>query len=125
MNPFTWLLKLSANLAQKRGGGPIDPWAYSYDASVDSRDYEMVLEVDGASLFVGNRKWPERWSQLSADASRYARATEANDGSFRLTVYERSEWQWREWEGPSIVATLDDAVALGQRLLARENEESA
>lgn len=121
MNPFRWFLKLSADLAQKRGGSR-DPWAYSYDATVDSRDYEEWIEVDGATLFVGNKKWPECWSQLSPDSRRYARAIEAGDGSFRLTVYARQDSghngpEWGVWEGPSVLATREEAMALGQQLL--------
>ena len=123
MNPFRWFLNLSANLAQRRGGAR-DPSAYSYDASVDSREYEAWTEVDGAGLFVGNKKWPECWTQLSSDSMRYARVVEAEDGSVRLTVYERRDSErfgpvWSEWEGPSLLATRDEAMVLGQQLLIR------
>lgn len=123
LNPLRWLFKLSADLAQKRGGVR-DPWAYSYDASVDSRHYEAYGVVDGATFFIGNRKWPERWGDLSADGSRYASLVQADDGSYRLTVYERNEFEWRPWEGPSVVATLEDGQSLGRRLLARSDDLS-
>lgn len=123
MNPVRWLLDLSARLAQKRGSSR-DPWAYSYDQSVDSRDYEGWFEVDGATLFIENMKWPECWSQLSPDSMRYARIVDAGDGSFRLTVYERRGSEqyglgWTEWEGPSVLASCNEAIALGQQLLTR------
>ncbi|MBP1203561.1 hypothetical protein JOD97_001575 [Duganella sp. 1411] len=118
MNPIRWLLKVSADAAKRRAGESA-PGTYGFDAKVDSRDYEMWTEIDGSALFISNRQEPERWSQLSPDGLRFARATQARDGSHRLTVYERTAAGWREWEGPSVLETLDDAVALGQQLLCR------
>lgn len=118
MNPIRWLLKISADAAKHRAG-PGSPGTYAFDATVDSRYDEMWTEIDGSALFISNRKQPERWSQLSADRLRFARATQARDGSHRLTVYERTAAGWHEWEGPSVLETLDDAVALGQQLLSR------
>ena len=122
-NPVRWLFKLSADLAQRRGGAH-DLWAYTYDPSVDSREYEAYAVVNGASLFVGNKKWPECWSEVSPDSTRYARLVRSDDGSYRLSVYERDGYKWREWEGPSVVATIEDGQTLGRKLLARPAGES-
>lgn len=116
MNPFRWLLNLSAAAAEKRGGRR-DPWAFSYDSTVDSREYEEWVMLDGARFFIGNRKWPERWSGLSPQKKRFARVVEASDGSHRLSVYERSNTMWNEVEGPSIVESLSDAKVLAQQLM--------
>jgi hypothetical protein len=118
MNPFRWLLDLSAELAQRRGG-EVDPRAFSYDSTADSRDYEARLEISGAHLLVTNRKWPERWTGTSADGLRLARVVQTHDGGFRLDVYERSGHQWRDWDGPSIFASLLEAQTLGEALLAK------
>ena len=120
MNPFKWLLEVSAAAAQKRGGGGVDPLAFAY-AAVDARDDEEHVLVDGADFFNYNKKEPERWLELSTDRSRFARVTQSTDGSFRLHVYERSEASWRGWEGPSIVASLEEAQTLGRKLLQRSS----
>jgi hypothetical protein len=117
MNPFRWLLNLSAAAAEKRGGQR-DPWAFSYDSSVDAREYEEFIKVDGADLFVGNRKWPERWGELSPQRKRYARVVEADDGSQRLSIYERLDAKWHEVEGPSILESLDDAKVMARKMMA-------
>lgn len=116
MNPFRWLLNFSAAVAEKRGGHR-DPESFSYDSTVDSREYEEWVRVDGTQLFIGNRKWPERWSGLSPLRKRYARVIEADDGDQRLSIYERLDWKWREVEGPSIFETLDDAKAIARKLM--------
>lgn len=118
MNPFRWLLNLSAAAAESRGRSTVDPLAFAY-APVDSRDYEEWVVVDGAGFFISNKKEPERWAELSADRSRYARVTQSPDGSFRLHVFERSDKWWRDWEGPSIISSLEEAQDLGRRLLQR------
>lgn len=122
MNPISWLFRLSAKAAEKRAGVR-DPLAYSYDPTVDSRDYEAWTELHGAAFFIENLKWPERWAELSPDSTRYGRIVEAGDGSFRLSVYERQGDHWRNWEGPSVLATLEEAQALGRRLLVLGREE--
>ena len=116
MNPFRWLLNLSAAAAEKRGGHR-DPWAFSYDSSVDAREYEEFIMVDGASLFVGNRKWPEKWGELSPLRRRYARVIEADDGSQRLSIFERFDSHWSVVEGPSILESLDDAKVMARRMM--------
>jgi hypothetical protein len=64
MNPFKWLLEISAAAAQRRGGGGVDPLAFAY-APVDARDDEEHVLVDGADFFNYNKKQPERWAELS------------------------------------------------------------
>lgn len=118
MNPFRWLLDISAKAAQKRGGGGVDPLAFAY-APVDARDDEEYTEVDGAFFFNGNKKVPELWSELSADRSRYARVTAGGGSSCRLSVFERRGREWTEWEGPSVMASLEDAQALARVLMNR------
>lgn len=118
MNPIRWLLKVSADAAMRRAGAVL-LGTCPFDATVDSRDDEMWIEIDGTALFISNRKQHEIWSQLSPDRLRFARASHAKDGSHRLTVYERTAAGWREWEGPSVLETVDDAVALGPQLLSR------
>lgn len=119
MNLFQRILKFSADLAAKRGGKR-DPWARSYDHTVDSREYEAWVDVDGAQLFVSNIKWPERWSECSQDKRYLARAIEAPDGTFRIAIFERKNDQWTPMDGASIVQNLQDAVALGRSRLDAE-----
>lgn len=114
MNPFRWLLDISAKAAQKRGGGGVDPLAFAY-----APDDEEYTEVDGAFFFNGSKKVPELWSELSADRSRYARVTAGGDSSCRLSVFERRGREWAEWEGPSVMASLADAQALARELMNR------
>ena len=118
MNPLRWLLDISAKAARKRGGGGIDPLAFAY-APVDARDDEEIIEVDDALFFNGNKKAPELWSGLSADRSRYARVTAVVGDSCRLQVFERRGREWTAWEGPSIMASLEEAQALAQALMCR------
>lgn len=120
MNPIQWLLQFSAALAQKRGG-TVAPEIDAY-APVDARDDEVWLEIDGAALFVGNRRCPELWAALSSDAARYARVTQSREGLCHLMVYERVQASWRDWEGPSVLASLQDAQRLAHQLFLRGRE---
>ena len=117
MNPLRWLLKKSAGLAERRGGNA-DPWAPSFDRTVDSREYECWLEISGAKLLVTNKKWPERWIRESENGLRLARVEETHRGGFRLTVYERRGTQWQPIDGPSVLASQPEAEAQALVLLA-------
>lgn len=117
MNPIRWLLNLSADLAERRGGRS-DPDARS-SVRVDSREYEAWIEIDGASLLETNLKWPERWVQISENAKRMARVVEGQDGLLRLTIYEREALRWRQWEGPAILESLEAAIQAGEVQLER------
>lgn len=118
MNPFRWLLNISAKAAQRRGGGGVDPLAFAY-APVDARDDEEYTEVDDAFFFNGNKKVAELWSELSADRSRYARVTAGRDSTCRLSVFKRHGREWIEWEGPSVMGSLAEAQALARELMNR------
>lgn len=116
MNPFRWLLNLSEAAAERRGGKP-DPWAFSFDSSVDAREYEEHITVHGATLFIANRKLRELWSELSPLEKRFARITDAMGGGLRLSVYERIDGKWIEFEGASIFDSIDDAQATARKLM--------
>ena len=117
MNPIRWLLNLSSDLAERRGGRS-DPVARA-SVRVDSREYEAWIEIGGASLLETNLKWPERWVQVSENAKRMARVVEGQDGLLRLTVYEREARRWRQWEGPAILESLEAAIQAGEVQLER------
>jgi len=115
MNPLRWLRKLSAKAATKRSGD-IARQSGTASAQVDARDDEEWIDVDGAAFFNGSKKTAELWREISPDHSRFARITAVKGGACALNVYERRGTMWELWEGPSVMASLEEAQTLARRL---------
>ncbi|WP_313572152.1 hypothetical protein [Comamonas terrigena] len=117
MNPFRWFLKKSEEFAYRRGGAPSGVDIFRPEPNNHKLYEPQHFEVDGAWLSVMDPMWKERWTALSADRSKYIRVVETDDQSLRLWAFVRSGNEWQQWDGPSILANLSEAVALGQKLL--------
>lgn len=117
MNPFRWILKKSEELAYRRGGAPSGVDIFRPEPNNHVLYEPQHFEVDGASLLVMDPMWTERWAAFSANRSKYVRVVETDDQSLRLWAFVRSGSEWQPWDGPSVLANLSEAVALGQKLL--------
>ena len=118
MNPFHWLLKKSEELAHRRGGAPSGVDVLAPPSSRERPEPESEsYEIDGAWFWNGRPEWSEQWAQLSPDRERFARVVGATDGSLRLCTYVRLNGTWTSLEGPSIMASLPEAIEQGKKLI--------